>query len=140
MRLRKLAFVVATIGLLAFAPLAAQRPSPSTSTPTGTAGKSPKQEPCWEQAGISKSVQEQRQTIQQGVRSQIQAVCQESNLSQQQKRQKIHEIRQEERQKIDALIPAGQRQTLEACRRSHGAQGGMHAGGQGTDPCAGLGH
>jgi hypothetical protein len=46
-------------------------------------------EPCWEQARISKSTIQQRRSIQESTRSQIQMVCGETNLSEQQKRVKI---------------------------------------------------
>src|SRR5215472_6547031 len=76
---------------------------------------SQKTEPCWEQAGISKSVIEQRRSIQESTRSEIQAVCSEPNLSEEQKREKIHQIRQAAREKADAMISPAERQHLEAC-------------------------
>ena len=101
---------------------------------------SQKTEPCWEQAGISKRVIEQRRSIQESTRSEIQAVCSEPNLSEEQKREKIHQIRQAAREKADAMISPAERQQLEACQRAHHA-GGPKTGGHpaGGDPCAGLG-
>src|ERR1700747_3844372 len=48
-----------------------------------------RQEPCWQVAGISKSAMEQRRSIQQKTRSEVEAVCAESSLTPQQRQQKI---------------------------------------------------
>jgi hypothetical protein len=145
MHLRRAIFVIAFAGLFALVFAGAQqRPSASTGTPQGTptAAKGPagqKAEPCWEQAGIPKSVMEQRRSIQASTRSQIQAVCSEIDLSEQQKREKIHQIRQAAQENVNALISPAQRQQLEACQRGREVNTphavGPHPAG---DPCAGL--
>ena len=139
-------FVFLSVSLFALVCVWAQQPpsAPTTaphSGPTGVKGATgQKSEPCWEQAGISKSVMEQRRSIQESTRSQIQAVCRETNLSEQQKREKIHEIRQAAQAKVNAMISPAERQQLEACQRGRHVSG-AHAGGHpgGGDPCAGLG-
>src|SRR5262249_29476879 len=88
-------FVKLFLGLFALASVWAQQPPsvPTTaphSGPTGIKGSAgQKSEPCWEQAGISKSVMEQRRSIQESTRSRVREVCSEPNLSEQQKREKI---------------------------------------------------
>src|SRR5438034_7035028 len=97
--------------------------------------------PCWEVAGISKSAIAERRRIEQETRSQVQSVCNDSSLNEQQKREKIREIRQQSHQQIDALISPQQQEALKACQKEraaarggsagHGA-GGIHRGG---GPC-----
>jgi hypothetical protein len=146
MHLRRAVFVIALTGLFTLlSAWAQQRPSPAGATPQGgsTGAKGPasqKYEPCWEQAGISKSVIEQRKSIHESTRSEIQAVCSEPNLSEEQKREKIHQIRQAAQEKVNAMISPGERQQVEACQHAHHASGpktGGHAAP--SDPCAGVG-
>jgi hypothetical protein len=130
--------VIAFGGLLVVSAGAQHRPSLPTAAQKGTASQ--KTEPCWEQAGISKSVMEQRKSILQSTRSQVEAVCSETNLSEQQKREKIHEIRQAAQEKINAMISSGERQQLEACQRAHQPTSPHPTGHPASsDPCAGLG-
>src|SRR6266704_5154133 len=68
--------------------------------------------PCWEVAGISKSAIAERRRIEQETRSQVQSVCNDSSLNEQQKREKIREIRQQSHQQIDALISPQQQDTV----------------------------
>jgi hypothetical protein len=95
------------------------------------------QEPCWQQVGISRDVFEQRKAVELDTRSQVQGVCADSSLNDQQKKQKIHEIHQELKQKLSGLMTEQQQQDLQACQKeraaSHPAAAGVqHAGG---DPC-----
>ncbi|PYV66132.1 MAG: hypothetical protein DMG96_43295 [Acidobacteria bacterium] len=46
------------------------------------------EKPCWEVAGISKSAIAERSRIEQETRSQVQSVCNDSSLNEQQKREK----------------------------------------------------
>ena len=139
--------VITSVGLFALVPAGAQqRRSVPTATPQGgpTAVKGPasqKAEPCWEQAGISKSAMEQRRSIQESTRSQIQAVCSETHLSERQKREEIHQIRQAAQEKVNAMISPAERQQLEACQHARQISGPHAAGGHAasSDPCAGLG-
>ena len=66
----------------------------------------------------SQRVNELRKSIQENTRSQIQALCSEPNLSQQQKHEKIREIRQAAHDKVNAMISPAERQKLEACHRA----------------------
>lgn len=105
--------------------------------PTGAAPKPPRQEPCWEVAGVSKSAIEQRQAITQQARQEVDAVCANSSLSMLQKRQQIQQIHQREREQIDAIITPEQREAMRSCQEQRnpphagGHAGGGHAGG----PC-----
>lgn len=77
-----------------------------------------KQEPCWQVAGISKSSMEQRKSILQNERSQVQSVCGNSSLTAQQRSEQIHQIHQQAKQQIDGLISASQLQSLHSCQAS----------------------
>jgi hypothetical protein len=99
-----------------------------------------REEPCWQKVGISKDVIDQRQAVQQDTRSQVQAVCADSSLTDPQKKQKIHEIRQESKQKVAGLMTEQQQQDLQSCQKeraaNHRAPAGVHHGGGG--PCGNL--
>jgi Spy/CpxP family protein refolding chaperone len=79
---------------------------------------------------------EQHKSIQQNIHSQVQSVCADTSLSDQQKREKIRDIRKAGHQQMEALLTPEQRSQLESCRASQphhgGGQGGPHAGG---GPC-----
>jgi hypothetical protein len=96
----------------------------------------PRLEPCWEVTGVAKSAIEQRRTITQQARQEVEAVCANSSLSIRQKRQQIQQIHQRERQEIDAIISPAQREAMRACQeqRAHGG-GGHVGGGHGGGPC-----
>ena len=98
---------------------------PVTSKPTPR----PRVKPCWEVAGVSKSAIEQRRTITQQARQEVEAVCANSSLSMQQKRQQIQQIHQRERQEIDAIITPAEREAIRACQEQRGHGGGGHVGG-----------
>ena len=97
--------------------------------------------PCWEVAGISKSAIAERRRIEQETRSQVQSVCNDSSLNEQQKREKIREIRQQSHQQIEALISPQQQEALKACQSERtAARGGStgHSAGKvhhGGGPC-----
>jgi len=98
-------------------------------------------EPCWEVAGISKSVMQQRRVLTQQTRQEVEAVCANASMSEAQKQQRIREIRQRERQQIQALISPQQEEALRACHQQHGGGshlGGGHSGGHGLEPCGSL--
>jgi hypothetical protein len=113
------------------------------STGPGTT-KRPQVEPCWEVAGVSKAAIQQRRMTTQQARQQVEAVCANSSLSMQQKRQQIQQIHQRERQEIDALITPAQQEAMRSCQegRSGGHSGGGHVGGGHGGPCGemSLGH
>ena len=112
------------------------------STAPGTT--KPRLEPCWEVAGVSKAAIQQRRMITQQARQQVEAVCANSSLSIQQKRQQIQQIRQRERQEIEVLITPAQQESIRSCQqgRNGGHAGGGHVGGGHGGPCGemSLGH
>jgi hypothetical protein len=89
------------------------------------------EKPCWEVASISKSAIAERSRIEQETRSQVQSVCNDSSLNEQQKREKIREIRQQSHQQIDALISPQQQEALKACQKERAAARGGSAGHSG---------
>jgi hypothetical protein len=110
------------------------RTAPSTAP--GTA-KHPQLEPCWEVAGVPKSTLQQRRVIAQQARQEVEAVCANSSLSIQQKRQQIQQIHQRQRQEIDAIITPAQQEAMRSCQvqRGHGGHGSGHVGGGHSGPC-----
>jgi len=105
--------------------------------PPGTIQKAPKQEPCWETAGVTKAALQQRRALSRQARQEIEAVCANSSLSIQQKRQEIQQIHQRERQEVDAIITPTQQEAMRSCEEQrHGVHsGGGHAGGGRGGPC-----
>lgn len=141
---------VTLLGLLLASPLVAQiKTTPSTS-PRGITAQTPgnprtrgaRQEPCWKQVGVPHSAIERRRQIEENTRSQVQAVCNDSSLSPQQKREKIHQLREQAHQEVAALMTPQQAEAWKACRQqraaARGERGGggrgMHHGG-GAGPC-----
>ena len=131
--------------LIAF-PVSAQTQFPETQVPTPRPPRvehrrapHPHPEPCWRQAGVSKAAIEQRRSLQQTARSEVQSVCANSSLTQQQRHQQIRAIRERTRQQLDSLISPQQREAIRTCEEtrhgSHHGEGGMHAGGRGEGPC-----
>jgi len=106
------------------------------STASKPIAKPPKQEPCWEVAGVSKAAMQQRRTITQGARQEVEAVCANSSLSIQQKRQQIQQIHRRERQEVEAIITPAQQEAMLSCQEQrHPVHSGGHAGGGGGGPC-----
>src|SRR6266404_964937 len=105
------------------------------STAPGTT--KPRLEPCWEVAGVSKTAIQQRRMITQQTRQQVEAVCANSSLSIQQKRQQIQQIRQRERQEIEGVITPAQQEAMRSCQegRNGGHGGGGHLGVDPGGPC-----
>ncbi len=136
-RLNVLVCALAAGIVLAASPLLAQTPFPRPGV-IPRAATHPRQTPCWEEAGISKSAMERRRQIQQSTRAQVEGVCADSALSMQQKREKIREIRQRARQEMEGLVTPQQQEALRACQQARSGGGhpglGGHAGG-GTGPC-----
>jgi hypothetical protein len=100
----------------------------------------PRVEPCWQRAGISRSVIQERDAIQRQTRVQVEAVCANNALSAQQKQQRIREIREQTRAQIDTLITPQQQEALRACQHeraaAHPPAPSLHRGGVG--PCGEL--
>lgn len=127
--------VVAAI-VFTLTPLAVQ--AQTAAKPAQPAGKARvHQEPCWQQAGISQDAKQQRDQIALDRREQIQAVCADSSLNPQEKKQKIKEIRQQAKEKIDSVISADQEQQLTACQKERAANAGHPAASAGQHPGAG---
>jgi len=98
----------------------------------------PREEPCWQVAAISKSAIEERQAIAHQTRAEVEAVCADGSLTQQQRQQRIREIHQQAKQKSEGLITPQQQESLQACQKQRAANrppsiGGHRAGG--TGPC-----
>ena len=116
-------------------------PEPVPGRPVATAHpQQPHQPPCWEVAGISKSAMEQRQAIQRRTHSEVEAVCADPSLSQQQRQQKIRQIHEQAKQELDALVSPQQMEALKSCQQSrnggsHAGLGHPSAGGGGRGPC-----
>src|SRR5215467_10609973 len=111
----RLFFIATALSMVSFAfSAAAQVNNPNTQHPPTVRAK---QEPCWQQVGISKDVIDQRDAIQQDMHSQVQSVCADSTLTPQQKKAKIREIHREAKQKMSGVISEEQQQQLEACRK-----------------------
>ena len=102
----------------------------------------PHQEPCWQVAGISKSAMEQRRTIAENTRSEVQSVCADTSLTVAQKHEKIRQIREQAKGQEEALVTPEQMQALHSCQASRGhSTGGVHmggGGGHGSGPCGEL--
>lgn len=124
------------VALLLFGawPSLAQSAPPPANPPTQM--RPARREPCWQQAGIDKSVMEQRWSIERDTRSQVEAVCSNSSLTPQQKRQQVREIRQQAHQKMEGLVTADQEKALAACQQE---RGGNRSGGGGARAEAGGG-
>ncbi len=110
------------------------RSGPSATARPGS--RPPQQEPCWEVAGVSKSAIQQRRAITQHARQEVEAVCANSSLSIQQKRQQIQQIHHRERQEIEAIITPAQQEAMRSCQEQrHPVHSGGHVGGGGGGPC-----
>jgi hypothetical protein len=151
-----LKFGLATALLFITLPVVAQRvPGPlvsigGTQVPTmrppvvgRRTNTTPRQEPCWREVGISKGAMQQRRSIEQSTRAEVQSVCANSSLTPQQRREQIRTIRERSRQQVDALISPQQHEALRACQESrgkgHAGNGGFHGGGgHGEGPCGEL--
>ena len=133
---RKPGLAVASL-LLSVWPFFAQTSTPPSANPPAN---SPAQthpmnrgndQPCWQVAGIEKSVMEQRWALERDTRSQISAACSDSSLTPQQKQQKAREIREQSRQKMIALVTPDQETKLTACQQERGMNHPQGTGGCG---------
>jgi hypothetical protein len=131
--LRKFGFVVAPFLLFAW-PLWAQT-SPSSGTPPAQTRPMNRGGgvPCWQVAGVEKSVMEQRWALERDTRSEVSSVCSDTSLTPQQKQQKAREIRQQAKQKMESLITPDQEKKLTACQSERGMN--HPGGGEGLGGC-----
>lgn len=109
-------------------------PAPVPGHPV-TRSPRPRQQPCWEVAGVSKSAMEERRSIQQQTRSEVEAVCADSSLTAQQRQQKIRQIHEQAKQQMDGLISPQQMESLKACQASRNHGGGHPSVAGGHGPC-----
>lgn len=129
--------------------LYAQAARPAPNRPGAPAAQpvkanTPKQPPCWQDAGISKASMEQRRSIQASRQSEIEAVCAQAGLTDQEKKERIRAINQATQQKMAGLITAEQQEKLKACNQARASAhppaahpaGAAHPGG----PCSQSGH
>jgi hypothetical protein len=106
---------------------------------SGPTSRPPRQEPCWQVAGVSTAALQQRRAISQQTRQEVEAVCTNSSLSVQQKHQQIRQIREREKQQIDALISPSQQAAMRSCQEQrNGVHGGSGHLGGGGGPCGEL--
>lgn len=143
--MNRTAFIFALFAGITICPLQAQMTSSSSTASWGPTQSSPqrspagrpvRQQPCWQQAGISSSTVQQYREIMRNTRQEVESVCSDTSLSQSQKQEKIHQLRAEARQQAEALVTSQQLQALESCRKQRGeGHRGMHNAGA---PCAGT--
>jgi hypothetical protein len=103
-----------------------QRPVPTLPVPgqaqTGKRNPGNRKEPsCAQEAGISQATMRERRSIMESTRAQVEAICAES-ISDQEKLEKIREIRRAAKERMDALITSEQLQKLEECRKARGEE------------------
>ena len=123
-------FAALTFCLAACALAVNAQDNPPTAPPPRT-----RQEPCWRQAGIDRSVMEQHRTIDRDAHAQINAVCENSSLTPQQKQEQARAIKRQAKEKMDALLTPDQAKSLQACQGARAADRphAEHRGG----PCGG---
>ena len=111
----------------------------SSTLPPSTNQHSPntltKKEPCWQQAGVSRSAIEQRHQIAAQMHQQIESVCHNSSLTAQQRHQQIQQIREQAQSRMNGLVSPGQMQSIRSCRAQRGIAGGGGFHGSGMGPC-----
>ena len=106
-----------------------QRPVPTAPVPgpapigKGNPAK-PKGQSCAQQAGISKATMQERRSIMESTRAEVEAICAEP-ISDAEKLEKIREIRRAAKERMNALITSEELQKLEECQK---ARAGQHTG------------
>ncbi len=133
-RVARSAKTIMFVSVIATSALWSQIATPVSPRP----GPRPRVEPCWQQAGISKTAMQERAAIARETRSQVEAVCANSALTPQQRQQEIRQIHQQAKEKQDALVSPSQLEALQACQKgragAHPPAPGLHHGG-GLGPC-----
>lgn len=76
----------------------------------------PQKEPCWKQVGIAPSVMQQQTEIQRKFHSQIGNISGDTSLSEQQKTEKIQDIRRSTQEQLMKLTSPAQREKLKECQ------------------------
>jgi Spy/CpxP family protein refolding chaperone len=133
---KSVSFAIAVFLFSAAALVAQSSGAPSGNSPAMQSGH---QEPCWKQAGITRSVMEQHQQIEHDAHSQVASVCEDSSLTPQQKQEKARQIRQQADEKINAIITPEQMSSLHACQQQRRGGNGGNMGHHGGNPCGNFG-
>ena len=87
---------------------------------SGQAGSADRN-PCWKQAGLTKSILEERRSILSDAKAKIQNVESDSALTPPQQKQQIRRIRLAARQQVAKLMTPEQQQALRQCQQDHAA-------------------
>ena len=133
--MKRKSFAYSMMFLFALSAVAAQ--APRVKSGHGQTARRPRQEPCWQVAGISIAAMEKHKSLEQSAHSQVQAVCADPSLTPQQKREKIREIHEQTHQQAESLFTPQQHQALKACREERSE--GKHMGGGGGKVMHGQG-
>jgi hypothetical protein len=123
-----------SIMIFAFAAGSLLAQSPSSAPPGGSAPtmRNGRGGGCWQQAGISPSVAQQGREIERNLHSQVMSVCADTSLSQEQKREQIHQLREQSLEQVRGLVTEQQAEAYKLCfERRHG---GRMMNGR-NDPC-----
>ena len=96
-------------------------PIPHTQLP-GVPGRhvpnQPRQQPCYEVAGVSKAAIDRRASVTRSANVQVEAVCANAALTPQQRALEIRQIRQQERAEINTIITPQQQEAMRACNQA----------------------
>jgi hypothetical protein len=158
MKLKRVASMMLLVTLFGLPGLAANQLTPGVKQrpalpPAGSAAASPlkpvhkaqaqgntkTQQPCWQEVGISRAAIDQRRSIEQSTRLEIEGICGRPGLTDAERRAKIAEIRQSAQAQINAVISPEQRASLNACNKSRQPSSGARPGAGGGVPHPGGG-
>lgn len=106
------------------------RPVPPSTNSTTTG----RQQPCWQQAGVSRSALQQRRQVAESMHQQIESVCANTSLTAQQRHQQIQQIREQAQSRMNGLVSQSQMESIRSCRAQRGHSAGIPHG-SGMGPC-----
>jgi hypothetical protein len=98
-----------------------------------------RQQPCWQQAGITQGALAERRQILQKMWNDISLVCNNTSLSAQQKKDQAGEIREIARQKLSNVVTPQQEMMMRQCQQERQVAGGPARNRRGGWGDAGLG-
>jgi hypothetical protein len=117
------------------APRTSSNPGNSNQQPPLTPGQEGRaRNACFARAGISKDVLNQRRSIMQQTRSQIESICSNSSLTNSEKQAQMRQAREDARKQIAGDITPEQENAIVSCQR--GAEPSTGEGHQ--NPCGGT--